>query len=181
MGFYLFTSELWRNILWSEGAIIFFVIGLYILIRNFGNYVVCCFAIVLILAACGMTRPIDFSELWDAKLGAVVILEKEEPLLYNYYITIAEEMEKNKKQEESLRKECDNSIHDEAKEIYEERILAVKNRRSSLEAIMKRIEAIAQKLYFSKYLAKIDRISVDPDIERELREVEEACSKLIAE
>ncbi len=132
------------------------------------------------LGKCFFDR-IRYVHLWEENRGPVIILAKEAPLLHNYFFALGRSLSRTNEQIQKLNTERDNSTTSEAKKVYEAQIAQQENRKKELENMKCRIKELAQRLYFSKYLARVGHLSADRDVKQELREVQTACEQLVNE
>ena len=118
---------------------------------------------------------------WEENRGPVIILAKEAPLLHNYFLALERSLSHTNEQIQKLNTERDNATTSEAKKIYGTQTARQEDRKRELENMKCRIKKLAQRLYFSKFLARMGHLSADRDVERELREVQAACEQLVNE
>lgn len=187
---YFLTSEFWWNILWGGltilccliTIIVFFKITAALLHTSFG----CAGILIAVLGAeipfvlgVGCLDKLLYPRLWEENRGPVIVLAKETPLLHNYFSALGRSLSHTNEQIQKLNTERDNSTTEDAKKVYETQIAQQENRKKELENMRYRIGELAQRLYFSKYLARLGHISADKDIERKLEEAQKACELLL--
>lgn len=129
----------------------------------------------------GCFNMLLYPHLWEKNRGPVIILANEAPLLHNYFLAIERSLSHTNDQIQKLNMERSNSTTTEARKVYETQIAQQESRKQELENMKRRIEELAQRLYFSKYLARLGHLAADANIEQELREVQGACEQLIRE
>ena len=140
------------------------------------------FAVVFFfLGRCFFEGGIKYVYWWEENRGPVIILAKEAPLLHNYFLALERSLSHTNEQIRKLDMERGNSTTTEARKVYEKQIAQQESRKQELENMKCRIKKLAQRLYFSKYLARMGHLSADRDVERELREVQAACEQLVNE
>ena len=120
-----------------------------------------------------------YPRLWEENRGPVIILANEAPLLHNYFLALERSLSHTNDQIQKLNMERSNSTTTEARKVYETQIAQQESRKQELENMKRRIEELAQRLYFSKYLARLGHLAADANIEQELREIQGACEQLI--
>ncbi len=188
MDLYILTSEFWTNMMWAIGATAVFLFSAWWFNRQLddfewtfgriifilGNIVVVAYSVPHV-----MVHSMTFSKLWEVKRGPLKCLTQDVPLLYNNYERLEEKIEEIRQQEMRLQRDENKSTTGEAREIYSSQISALKAQERELVDVTGRIEIAAQKLYFSKYITKLQDISADKSIEKELKEVKDACSTLV--
>lgn len=145
----------------------------------------------IIIAVVVATLPFGFASvcldkilyprLWEENRGPVIIIAKEAPLLHNYFLALGRSLSRTNDQIQKLNTEKGNSTTTEARKVYETQIAQQENRKQELENMKRRIEELAQRLYFSEYLTRLGHLSADANIEQELREAQGACAQLIRE
>lgn len=190
---YFLTSEFWWNMLWGSiiglllaVSIIFAVYAIIFLFSSESNkkeIVIACIIIAVVsffLSGCFIDK-VRYALVWEENRGPVIILAKEAPLLHNYFLALERSLSRTNEQIQKLSTERDNSTTSEAKKIYGIQIAQQDNRKRELENMKCRIKELAQRLYFSKFLAHMGHLSADMDVERELREVQAGCEQLVNE
>ena len=186
---YFLTSEFWCNMLWVGlivACVLIFISGFFFCnklseVGGGGLFIALSVVAFLFISVISLLDEIKFPCLWDHYRGPVIILAKEAPLLHNYFMAVNRYLARTEGEIKKLNAERENSAMTEAKDVYDDQIKNQENRKKELENMGYRVEQLAQRLYFSKYLTRLGNLSADSDIEQELREVQEACAQLVNE
>lgn len=190
---YFLTSEFWWNML--LGTVIGLLLTFSLLFAGFavvslfssesekiGMFITgILLAVVFFFLGRCFFDGMRYVYLWEENRGPVIILAKEAPLLHNYFLALERSLSHTNEQIRKLDMERGNSTTTEARKVYEKQIAQQESRKQELENMKCRIKKLAQRLYFSKYLARMGHLSADRDVERELREVQAACEQLVNE
>ncbi len=188
---YFLTSEFWWNILWGGVVALCWLGAIFVFFKitpalldgmGCGGLIVAVLVVFPLPLNVGMhvaNKIILYPRLWEENRGPVIIIAKEAPLLHNYFLALGRSLSRTKDQIQKLNTERSNSTTTEARKVYETQIAQQENRKQELENMKRRIEGLAQRLYFSKYLARLGHLSADANIDQELREVQGACAQLI--
>ncbi len=187
---YFLTSEFWLNILWG-GVVALCCLGAIVVFFKIFNTTagdVGCGGLILALFVASIPfglglacfdNKLLYPRLWEKNRGPVIILANEAPLLHNYFFALERSLSHMNEQIQKLNMERSNSTTTEARKVYETQIAQQEKRKLELENMQRRIEELAQRLYFSKYLARLGHLAADANIEQELGEVQGACEQLI--
>ncbi len=190
---YFLTSEFWWNMLWGTVISVILTVSIlsavYAVVSLFssesdkkdaviGGIIVA--VVFFSLSRCFIDK-VRYVLVWEENRGPVIILAKEAPLLHNYFLALERSLSHTNEQIQKLNTERDNATTSEAKKIYGTQTARQEYRKRELENMKCRIKKLAQRLYFSKFLARMGHLSADRDVERELQEVQAACEQLVNE
>lgn len=189
---YFLTSEFWLNVLWGGVVVLCGLAAIIVFCKMVAalsdTSLGCAGIIIAVLVAelpfvLGLVcfDKILYPRLWEENRGPVIIIAKEAPLLHNYFLALGRSLSRTNEQIQKLNTEKHNSTTIEARKVYEAQIARQESRKQELENVKRRIERLAQRLYFSKYLTRLGHLSADANIEQELREVQRVCAQLIQE
>lgn len=135
-----------------------------------------CFIIVLPYHLWG---KIAFDKLREGRLGPVVVLKQQMPLLYNHFLDLERLRTKESAWIEHLRTEQTKATTPSAKTIFEQQIVETENRLSKINSMWWRIENIATEMYFSSYFEKLEEHTTSTDFQTELMQIKNDCEMLM--
>lgn len=156
-----------------------------------------CLILVIFLAGMGfvcqwlvdkfvkMPTPAGVEATWGDKnmraLGPIVVFQKEAPLLYNYYQELSAIHEKEKAYIETLEYERDQASTAPAKQAFEKQLRLSRTRLDELNALRTRIEDLAGKLHFARYMADLGLHIDEGDLQSEVTKATHAGSAMVKE
>lgn len=130
-----------------------------------------------------MPAPAGANTNWGNKpmreLGPVVIFCKEAPLLYNYYQELVAIRAKEKSYITSLENERNQASSAPAKMTFDKQIKISRARLNELETLCSRIEELAGRLHFARYMADIGLHVDEANLQQELSHVTKAGSSAV--